>query len=29
MKIDARINKASRQDVGDNVMENQGDLNYF
>lgn len=28
-KIDASINNASRQDVGDNVMENQGDLNYF
>jgi len=29
IKTDASVNNASRQDVGDNVMKNQGDLNCF
>merc|ERR1712146_500548 len=29
IKIDASVNNASRQDVRDKVMENQGDLNCF
>ena len=29
IKIDASVNNASRQDVRDKVMENQGDLNYL
>jgi len=29
IKIDVSVNNASRQDVRNKVMENQGDLNYF